>query len=132
MALSILSLQVYLLKYTALYCILVSDKWDHNDSEILWPWLLRGVYEMKGGVIGRMVHMTNVVEYIKAKDYWNNEKDLGKYLRINAGDSYKRNIYRITRWMVDQGLLRPHASFVEVSITRKGISMVIKRFPELE
>jgi hypothetical protein len=110
----------------------VSDKWDHNDNDILGPWLLRAIYEMKGGVIGRTAHMTRVVDYIKTKNYWGNEKDIGKYLGINAGDSYKRNIYRITRWMVDQELLRPHDSFAEVSITRKGIIMVIKRFPELE
>lgn len=121
-----------MLKYGPLQLISVSERWDHNDNEILWPWLLRGIYEMKGGVIGRMVHMSKVVDYIKTKNYWGNEKDLERYLRINAGDSYKRNIYKITRWMVDQGLLRPHESFVEVSITRKGIIVVTKRFPELE
>ncbi|HEU4604738.1 MAG TPA: hypothetical protein VFS46_00715 [Nitrososphaera sp.] len=108
------------------------DKWDHNDNEALLPWLLRGIYEMKGGVIGRTVLMTKVVEYIKMKNYWGNEKELGKYLRIDAGDSYRRNLYRITRWMVDRGLLRPHAGFNEVSITRQGISMIGRHFPELQ
>lgn len=106
--------------------------WDHDDNEILWPWLLRGIYEMKGGVIGRSVLMTKVVEYIKMKNYWDKEKELAKYLRISAGDSYRRNLYKITRWMLDQGFLRPHSGFNEVSITRQGITMIGKRFPELE
>ena len=110
----------------------MSDKWDHDDNETLLPWLMRGIYEMKGGVIGRTVLMTKVVEYIKMKNYWGNEKELEKYLRINAGDSYRRNLYRITRWMIDQGLLRPHTGFIEVSITRQGISMINRRFPELQ
>jgi hypothetical protein len=110
----------------------VSDKWDHDDNEILLPWLLRGIYEMKGGVIGRTVFMTKVVEYIKMKNYWGNEKELEKYLRIDAGDSFRRNLYRITRWMIDQGLLRPHTGFNEVSITRQGIGMISRHFPELE
>ncbi len=119
------------LKYATRYSISVSDKWDHNDNETLWPWLLRGIYEMKGGVIGRTVIMTQVIEYIKMKHYWGNERELEKYFRIAAGDSYRRNLYRITRWMIDQGFLRPHASFVEVSITRQGINMISRRFPEL-
>jgi hypothetical protein len=105
--------------------------WDHKDNEILLPWLMRGIYEMRGGVIGRTVLMTKVIEYIKLKQYWGNEKELEKYLRINAGDSYRRNLYRITRWMIDQGLLRPHGGFNEVSITRQGIDMVGRRFPDL-
>lgn len=109
----------------------MSDTWDHDDNEILLPWLMRGIYEMKGGVIGRTVLMTKVVEYIQLKKYWGNEKELEKYLRINAGDSYRRNLYRITRWMIDQGLLRPHTGSNEVSITRQGIARVTKRFPEL-
>jgi hypothetical protein len=109
----------------------MSDTWDHDDNEILLPWLMRGIYEMKGGVIGRTVLMTKVVEYIQLKKYWGNEKELEKYLRINAGDDYRRNLYRITRWMIDQGLLRPHTGFNEVSITRQGIARVTKRFPEL-
>jgi len=76
--------------------------------------------------------MTKVVEYIKMKNYWGNEKELEKYLRIDAGDSYRRNLYKISRWMIDQGLLRPHTGFNEVSITRQGISMIIRRFPELQ
>jgi hypothetical protein len=110
----------------------MSDKWDHDDNQTLLPWLLRGIYEMKGGVIGRTVLMTKVVEYIKMKNYWGNEKELEKYLRIDAGDSYRRNLYRITRWMTDQGLLRPHTGFNEVSITRQGINMISRRFPELQ
>lgn len=110
----------------------MSDKWDHDDNGILLPWLLRGVFEMKGGVIGRTVLMTKVVEYIKMKNYWGNEKELEKYLRIDAGDSFRRNLYRITRWMIDQGLLRPHTGFNEVSITRQGIGMINRHFPELE
>ena len=80
------------------------DKWEHDDNEALLPWFLRGIYEMKGGIIGRTVLMTKVVEYIKMKNYWGNEKELEKYLRIDAGDSYRRDLYRITRWMVDRGL----------------------------
>ena len=110
----------------------MSDRWSHDDNEILWPWLLRGIYEMKGGVIGRTVLMTNVVDYIKTKNYWGKENELSKYLRISAGDSYRRNLYKITRWMIDQGFLKPHAGFSEVSITRQGINMIGKRFPELE
>jgi len=110
----------------------VPDNWDNDDNEVLLPWLLRGIYEMKGGVIGRNVLMTKVVEYVKMKNYWGNEKELGKYLRIDAGDSYRRNLYRITRWMVARGLLRPHAGFNEVSITRQGISMIGRLFPELQ
>lgn len=109
----------------------MSDKWDHDDNETLLPWLLRGIYEMRGGVIGRTVLMTKVVEYIKMKDYWGNQKELEKYLRIDAGDSYRRNLYRITRWMIDQRLLRPHTGFNEVSITRQGINMISRHFPEL-
>lgn len=120
------------LKYPTLHSIPVSDRWSPEDKETLWPWLLRGIYEMKGGVVGRTVLMTNVVEYIKKKNYWGNEQELEKYLRINAGDSYRRNLYKITRWMVDRGLLRPHAGFNEVSITRQGINMLGRRFPELE
>ena len=86
---------------------------------------------MKGGVIGRTVLMTKVVEYIKMKNYWGNQVELEKYLRIDAGDSYRRNLYRITRWMIDQRLLRPHTGFNEVSITRQGISMISRHFPEL-
>jgi len=87
---------------------------------------------MKGGVIGRTVIMQKVIEYVKIKNYWGNEKVLEKYLKYDAGESYKRNLYKITRWMIDQGLLRPHAGFHEVSITRKGINMITRRFPELE
>jgi len=87
---------------------------------------------MKGGVIGRTALMTNVVDYIKTKNYWGKENELSKYLRISAGDSYRRNLYKITRWMIDQGFLKPHAGFSEVSITRQGINMIGKRFPELE
>ena len=65
----------------------MSDKWDHDDNETLLPWLLRGIYEMRGGVIGRTVLMTKVVEYIKMKDYWGNKKEMEKYLRIDAGSS---------------------------------------------
>ncbi len=86
---------------------------------------------MKGGVIGRTAVMTKVVEYVRTKNYWGNEKELEKYLRIDAGDSYRRNLYRITRWMIDRGLLRPHNGFNEVSITREGISMINRQFPEL-
>jgi hypothetical protein len=86
---------------------------------------------MKGGV-GRTVLMTSVVEYIKTKNYWGNGSELEKYLRINAGDSYRRNLYKITRWMVDRGFLRPHTGFNEVSITRQGINMIVKHFPELQ
>jgi hypothetical protein len=110
----------------------VSNKWDYDDNEILLPWLLRGIYEMRGGVIGRTVLMTKVIEYIKMKEYWGNEMELEKYLRIDAGDSYRRNLYRITRWMIDQGLLRPHTGFSVVSITRQGINMINRRFPELQ
>jgi hypothetical protein len=120
------------LKYPTLHSIPVSDRWSPEDNEILWPWLLRGIYEMKGGVVGRTVLMTNVVEYIKKKNYWGNERELEKYLRINAGDSYRHNLYKITRWMVDRDFLRPHAGFNEVSITRQGINMLGKRFPELQ
>jgi len=76
--------------------------------------------------------MTNVVAYIKTKNYLGKENELSKYLRISAGDSYRHNLYKITRWMIDQGFLRPHAGFNEVSITRQGINMIGKRFPELE
>lgn len=107
------------------------EKWDHEDNELLWPWLLRGIYEMNGGVIGRTVFMTKVVEYIKMKNYWGNSQELEKYLRINAGDSYKRNLYKITRWMVERDFLKSHSDFNEVSITRQGINMIGKRFPEL-
>ena len=110
----------------------MSDRWSHDDNEILWPWLLRGIYEMKGGVIGRTALMTNVADYMKTKNYWGKENELSKYLRISAVDSYRRNLYKITRWMIDQGFLRPHAGFNEVSITRQGINMIGKRFPELE
>jgi len=110
----------------------MSDRWNHDDNEILWPWLLRGIYEMKGGVIGRTALMTNVVDYIKTKNYWGKENELSKYLGISAGDSYRHNLYKITRWMIDQGFLRPRAGFNEVSITRQGINMIGKRFPELE
>ena len=110
----------------------MQDLWGHNDNEILLPWLMRGIYEMKGGVIGRTVPMTKVIEYIQSKKYWGNENKLEKYLRINAGDSYRRNLYRITRWMIDQGFLRPHGGFSEVSITKQGINLVIKHFPDLE
>ena len=82
--------------------------------------------------MGRTVLMTNVVEYIKAKNYWGNELELEKYLRINAGDSYRRNLYKITRWMIDRGFLRNHADFHEVSITRQGINMLGKHFPEFQ
>jgi hypothetical protein len=34
--------------------------------------------------------------------------------------------------MIDQGLLRPHTGFNEVSITRQGIGMINRHFPELE
>lgn len=112
--------------------ISVSDRWSPEDNETLWPWLLRGIYEMKGGVIGRTVFMTKVVEYIKSKNYWGNEQELKKYLRINAGESYRRNLYKITRWMIDRGFLRNHADFHEVSITRQGIDMLGRRFPELQ
>ncbi len=120
------------LKYPALHSTAVSDRWDHKDNDILWPWLLRGIYEMKGGVVGRTVLMADVVDYIKTKNYWDNGQELEKYLRINAGDSYRRNLYKITRWMIDRGFLRPHADFHEVSITRQGINMISKRFPELQ
>jgi hypothetical protein len=110
----------------------MQDLWDHSDNEILLPWLMRAIYEMKGGVIGRTVPMTKVIEYIQLKKYWGNKNELEKYLRINAGDSFKRNLYRITRWMIDQGLLRPHGGFSEVSITRRGIDLVLKHFPDLE
>lgn len=110
----------------------MSDRWSPEDNETLWPWLLRGIYEMKGGVVGRAVLMTSVVEYIKKKDYWGNGPELEKYLRINAGDSYRRNLYRITRWMIDRGFLRNHTDFHEVSITRQGINMLCKHFPELQ
>lgn len=109
----------------------MSDRWNHDDNDILCPWLLRGIYEMKGGVIGRTVLMTKVVDYIKIKKYWGKENELSKYLRISAGDSYRRNLYKITRWMIDQGLLRPHEGFNEVSITRQGINQIGRRFPEL-
>lgn len=109
----------------------MSDKWDYGDNDILCPWLLRGIYEMKGGVIGRTVLMTKVVDYIKIRNYWGKETELSKYLRISAGDSYRRNLYKITRWMVDQGLLRPHVGFNEVSITRQGINKIGRCFPEL-
>lgn len=112
--------------------ISVSDRWSPEDNETLWPWLLRGIYEMKGGVIGRTVFMTKVVEYIKSKNYWGNEQELKKYLRINAGESYRRNLYKITRWMIDRGFLRNHADFHEVSITRQGIDMLGRRFPALQ
>ena len=110
----------------------MSDRWNHEDDENLWPWLLRGIYEMKGGVVGRTVLMTNVIEYIKMKNYWCNERELEKYLCINAGDSYRRNLHKITRWMIDRGRLRPHTGFNEVSITRQGINMIGRRFPELQ
>ena len=110
----------------------MSDRWSPKDDEILWPWLLRGIYEMKGGVVGRTALMTSVVEYIKKKNYWRNEQELEKYLRINAGDNYRRNLYKITRWLIDRGFLRPHTGFNEVSITRQGINMLGKRFPELQ
>jgi hypothetical protein len=110
----------------------VSDNWDYEDTQVLWPWLLRGVYQMKGGVIGRTVQMPKVFEFIKTQNYWGNEKELEKYYRFTAGEDFKRNVYRITRWMIDKELLRPHASFVEVSITRQGINMINKCFPELE
>jgi hypothetical protein len=111
--------------------IILTDKWDHEDNETLWPWLLRGIYEMKGGVVGRTVVMTKVVEYIKAKNYWGNERELEKYLHINAGDGYRRNLYKITRWMIDRDLLKSHEDFSNVSITRLGINMAGKHFPEL-
>jgi hypothetical protein len=107
------------------------ELWDHKDNEIIWPWLLRGMYEMRGGVVGRTALMTKVVEYVKTKDYWGNGQELEKYLRINAGDSYRRNLYRIARWMIDRGFLRAHSDFNEVSITRLGISTIGQRFPEL-
>lgn len=49
-------------------------------------------YMMKGGIVGRTVLITKVIEYIKMKNYWGNERELEKYLRINAGDSYRRNL----------------------------------------
>lgn len=110
----------------------MSDLWDHEDFQTLLPWLLRGVYEMKGGVIGRTASMPKVFEFIKAQNYWGNEKELEKYFKFAAGESYRRNVYKVTRWIIDQGLLKPHASFTDVSITRQGISMVTRRFPELE
>lgn len=110
----------------------VLDRWDHEDNEILWPWILRGIYEMKGGVVGRTALMTKVIEYVKTKNYWGNSRELEKYLCINAGDSYRHNLYKITRWMIDRGLLRAHADFNEVSITRDGINMIGKHFPELQ
>ena|SRR5438105_9211705 len=115
-----------------LYSKSMADRWDSNDHDIIWPWLLRGVYEMKGGVIGRTVLMTKVVEYIKLKDYWGQEEILAKYLRISAGNSYRHNLYKITRWMIDRGFLRPHSGFDEVSITRQGINILSKHFPEIE
>jgi len=114
-----------------LHSVTVSDRWDHKDIEILWPWLLRGLCDMKGGVIGRTTLMTNVVEYVKTNGYWGNGQELEKYLRVNAGDTYRRNLYKITRWMIDRAFLRAHADFNKVSITRQGINMIGKRFPEL-
>jgi hypothetical protein len=112
---------------------ILTEKWDHEDNEILWPWLLRGIYEMKGGAIGRTVLMTKVVEYIKAKNYWGNERELEKYLHINAGDSYRRNVYKITRSMIDRDLLKSHdEDFRKISITRLGINLAGKHFPELQ
>ena len=49
--------------------------------------------------------MTKVAEYIKMKNYCGNKKELEKFLMAGAGDSYRRNLYRITRWMIDQGFL---------------------------
>ena len=110
----------------------MQDRWTSSDHEIIWPWLLRAVYEMKGGVIGRTVIMTKVVDYIKLQNYWGQEEKLAKYLKVSAGDSYRRNLYKITRWMVERELLRSHSDFNQVSITRQGINILGKQFGDIE